>query len=285
MPPGPVPAGSVAVPASDRVSDFIVDPTCRQVYDAPGLGADLPAAPLALLAEWYAAAVADERIAEPAAMVLATVDAAGHPNARTVLLKGLDAQGAEFYTNLGSTKAVELAGVAVRAALVLLWHPMYRQVRLRGPVEPVSRDGECGVLRLAPAGLAGRLPGLAPVPAGRLAGRARGRGRAEEARWPDTGSGDGRAAAGLLGWLPAAPGRGRALGGPAVAAARPGPVLGAEGTPLDDRAAWTAPGSSPSRSPRCGPPVLTGEGNSPWVDPSDEEPAALDEARRTHGLR
>jgi pyridoxamine 5'-phosphate oxidase len=171
------------------VSDFIVDPTARLTYDAPGLGDDLPAAPLPLLADWYAAALADPRVAEPAAMVLATVDAAGQPNARTVLLKGLDAAGAELYTNLGSAKAGELAAVPY-AALVLLWHPMYRQVRLRGPVEPVSRAESAAYFASRPRGsqIASRVSHQSQPIGSRedlVAAVA-----AEEARWPDTGSGD-----------------------------------------------------------------------------------------------
>jgi pyridoxamine 5'-phosphate oxidase len=170
------------------VSDFIVDPSRRLVYDAPGLGADLPSAPLTLLAEWYAAAEADERVADPNAMVLATVDADGRPNARTVLLKGLDARGLELYTNLGSVKAAELASTPY-AALVLLWHPMYRQVRVRGPVEAVSRAESAAYFASRPRGsqvasrashqsqpLASREDLVAVV-------------AAEDARWPDTGSG------------------------------------------------------------------------------------------------
>lgn len=121
-----------------------VDPTSRLPYDGEGLDDDAVAAldgvaPLAVLEQWYSAAAADERIDEPGAMVVATTDAAGHPNARTVLLKGLDGAGLVFFTNLGSTKAVELDAVAY-ASLVLLWHPMFRQVRARGPVERVSRE-------------------------------------------------------------------------------------------------------------------------------------------------
>ena len=172
----------------EPVAGAIVDPTARRVYDAPVLGEDLPAAPLTLLAEWYAEAEADPRIAEPAAMVLATVDANGHPNARTVLLKGLDAQGAEFYGNLGSTKAVELAGVAW-AALVLPWHPMYRQVRLRGPVEQVSREESAAYFATRPRGsqVASRASHQSQPVAHRdeLVTAV----DAEDARWPDTGSG------------------------------------------------------------------------------------------------
>jgi pyridoxamine 5'-phosphate oxidase len=169
------------------VSDFIVDPALRQVYDAALLGDHLPAEPLTLLRQWYAAALADERIAEPAAMVLATVDSSGRPDARTVLLKGLDARGAEFYTNLASTKARELAATPY-AALVLPWHAMYRQVRLRGPVEPVTREESAAYFASRPRGsqVASRASHQSQPVAARedLVAAV----EAEEARWPDTGS-------------------------------------------------------------------------------------------------
>jgi pyridoxamine 5'-phosphate oxidase len=169
------------------VSDFIVDPTIRQVYDAPVLGDPLPEEPLTLLRDWYAEAVADERIAEPAAMVLATVDGSGRPNARTVLLKGLDRRGAEFYTNLGSTKAAELAENPY-AAVVLPWHAMFRQVRLRGPVEAVSREESAAYFASRPRGsqVASRASHQSQPVAARedLVAAV----EAEEARWPDTGS-------------------------------------------------------------------------------------------------
>jgi pyridoxamine 5'-phosphate oxidase len=169
------------------VSDFIVDPTLRHVYDAAVLGDDLPAEPLSLLTQWYAAALTDERIVEPAAMVLATADGSGRPNARTVLLKGLDARGAEFYTNLGSTKAAEL-GATPYAALVLPWHAMYRQVRLRGPVEPVTREESAAYFASRPRGsqVASRASHQSQPVATRedLVAAV----EAEQARWPDTGS-------------------------------------------------------------------------------------------------
>jgi len=170
------------------VSDFIVDPTRRRTYDAPGFGADLPAAPLELLAQWYAAAEADARISEPAAMVLATVDPAGHPNARTVLLKGLDARGAEFYTNLGSPKVAELTGTPW-AAVVLAWHQMHRQVRLRGPVEPVTRAESAAYFASRPRG--SQVASRASHQSEPIGSRAELEAmvEAEDARWPDTGSG------------------------------------------------------------------------------------------------
>lgn len=169
------------------MSGPIVDPSARRVYDAPGLVADLPAAPLPLLADWYAAAVADERVAEAAATVLATVDADGHPDARTVLLKGLDARGAELYTNLGSTKAAQLAATGW-ASLVLLWHPMYRQVRLRGPVEQVTREESAAYFATRPRG--SQVASRASRQSQPLTTRAElvEMVEVEEARWPDTGS-------------------------------------------------------------------------------------------------
>ena len=69
-------------------------------------------------------------------MTLATVDASGRPSARIVLLKGADARGFAFYTNLESRKSREIAATGL-AALVFWWEPLQRQVRVEGRVEPV----------------------------------------------------------------------------------------------------------------------------------------------------
>lgn len=92
--------------------------------------------PLRLFAAWMQQAVTDEPN-DPNAMALATVDAAGVPNVRMVLLKGFDAGGAVFYTNTESTKGREL-DARPQAALLFHWKSKRRQVRLRGPVERVS---------------------------------------------------------------------------------------------------------------------------------------------------
>jgi len=94
--------------------------------------------PLRLFAAWYEEA----RRAEPSdasAMTLATVDGGGLPNARMVLLKGFDERGFVFYTNVDSPKGRELDGNP-KAALVFHWKSLNRQVRLRGPVAPVTPD-------------------------------------------------------------------------------------------------------------------------------------------------
>lgn len=129
-----------------------VDPGARMTYRGSGLDdLDPRVSPLDVLRSWYADAHRDHTIHDPAAMVLATVDKDGVPNARTVLLKGLDARGFMFFTNLGSPKARELEQSSV-AAIVLPWHPMFRQVRARGTVEPLSREDSQAYFQSRPRG-------------------------------------------------------------------------------------------------------------------------------------
>jgi pyridoxamine 5'-phosphate oxidase len=92
--------------------------------------------PLALFASWFDEAKVSEP-ADPNAMSLATVDAEGLPDVRMVLLKGVDARGFVFYTNLESRKGEELAANP-KAALLFHWKSLTRQVRVRGPVERVT---------------------------------------------------------------------------------------------------------------------------------------------------
>ncbi len=92
--------------------------------------------PLRLFSAWLTEATATEP-RDPTAMTLATIDADGLPNARMVLLKGVDARGFVFYTNMDSQKGRELA-VHPQAALVFHWKSLNRQVRVRGDVGRVS---------------------------------------------------------------------------------------------------------------------------------------------------
>jgi pyridoxamine 5'-phosphate oxidase len=92
--------------------------------------------PHALFDVWLAEAKASEPN-DPTAMALATADAAGRPSVRMVLMKGHDARGFVFYTNLDSRKGEELAANP-QAALLFHWKSLRRQVRVQGPVEPVS---------------------------------------------------------------------------------------------------------------------------------------------------
>ena len=91
--------------------------------------------PIAMFLELFERA--GRECAEPNAMVLSTVDADGRPSGRYVLLKGVDAGGFVFYTNLGSRKAQALAANP-RAALTFYWPPLEKQVRVEGDVERVS---------------------------------------------------------------------------------------------------------------------------------------------------
>ena len=119
----------------------------RREYEERGLRkADLLADPLEQFTRWFDEACSAP-ILEPNAMTLATVDGAGQPAARTVLLKEIDRRGLTFYTNLESRKARELM-VNAKAALLFWWPPHARQVRFEGTIEP--RPPFWGGYRLVP---------------------------------------------------------------------------------------------------------------------------------------
>lgn len=114
-------------------------PAMRREYGVTGLDeSDAGHDPFDLFDRWLADAVA-AGITEPNAMALATATPDGTPSVRIVLLKSLDAEGAVFHTNYDSRKGVEL-GANPRAAAVLLWHDLSRQVRIEGPVAPISAE-------------------------------------------------------------------------------------------------------------------------------------------------
>lgn len=94
--------------------------------------------PLTCFAAWLAEAEASEPN-DPNAMALATVDPDGQPSVRMVLLKGADAAGFVFYTNLNSRKGRALQGNP-KAALLFHWKSRRRQVRIEGEVSPVSDE-------------------------------------------------------------------------------------------------------------------------------------------------
>jgi len=93
--------------------------------------------PFVLFRAWMAEAEGCAEIKEPTAMSLATLEESGMPAVRVVLLKGLDARGFTFYTNLGSAKARQLA-LHPKAALCFYWMPLDKQIRISGAVEPVT---------------------------------------------------------------------------------------------------------------------------------------------------
>tara|TARA_R110002020_G_scaffold47767_12_gene136353 strand:+ start:3349 stop:3954 length:606 start_codon:yes stop_codon:yes gene_type:complete len=88
--------------------------------------------PFAIARSWLAEAEAAE-INDPNAIALATVDADGLPNVRMVLLKEIEDAAFVFYTNYESKKAQEL-DAAGKAAFVVHWKSLRRQIRVRGTI-------------------------------------------------------------------------------------------------------------------------------------------------------
>lgn len=89
--------------------------------------------PFEIARSWLAAAHESEPN-DPNAIALSTVDADGLPNARMVLLKEIEADAFVFYTNYDSQKGQELAASG-KAAFVMHWKSLRRQIRVRGMVE------------------------------------------------------------------------------------------------------------------------------------------------------
>lgn len=107
--------------------------------------------PFDVFKQWFEVAQ-DANHFEPTAMTLATVDAAGLPTARIVLLKEYGPEGFCFYTNYDSVKGNELAENP-KAALVFHWEkPFHRQVRVRGLVEKLSYERSNAYFQQRPRG-------------------------------------------------------------------------------------------------------------------------------------
>ncbi|TGK05289.1 pyridoxamine 5'-phosphate oxidase [Leptospira langatensis] len=99
---------------------------------------DIDSSPLEFFQKWFDQAI-ESQVAEPTAMTLATVTEDGFPDARIVLLKGIENGGFQFYTNYSSRKGKELAKNP-NACLVFFWIELERQVRIRGKVSKVSKE-------------------------------------------------------------------------------------------------------------------------------------------------
>ncbi len=115
----------------------------RRNYMRGGLSRhDLLADPVEQFDHWFAqarevAASGEVNMPDPTAMVVATVNEAGIPSQRAVLLKFYDHQGFVFYTNYGSRKATDIAANP-QVSLLFVWLELERQVRISGRAEKVS---------------------------------------------------------------------------------------------------------------------------------------------------
>ena len=104
--------------------------------------------PFLEFARWFEEAV-KAQVLEPNAMTLATATDDGVPSARVVLLKDFDQRGFVFFTDYRSQKGVEL-NQNPRAALVLYWPELERQVRITGQAAIVARDESEAYFRTRP---------------------------------------------------------------------------------------------------------------------------------------
>jgi|SRR6478609_4588819 len=116
----------------------------RVDYAGDGLvESEVADSPYAQARAWLDAAVAASReradVPEPTALSVATVDAHGAPNVRTVLMRFFDERGPGFVTNLESAKGVEIAREP-RIAAALTWPSLYRAIRFRGTARLIGRD-------------------------------------------------------------------------------------------------------------------------------------------------
>ncbi len=123
----------------------------RHEYIGEGLRrGDLNSDPIRQFDTWFAAAI-NAGIRDANAMALATATRDGKPSARVVLLKEFDDAGFVFFTNYSSSKGRELEENP-RAALVLYWMEVERQIRIEGTVEKILREESEAYFRTRPVG-------------------------------------------------------------------------------------------------------------------------------------
>jgi pyridoxamine 5'-phosphate oxidase len=164
--------------------------------DYPGEGlseSELAPTPLRQVRDWLTQA--EERQARlgdvpfPTTLAVATVDAAGMPNVRTVLLRFLDAAGPGFVTDLRSAKSTEIVATGGLAA-TMTWPTMFRAVRFRGRAIPLARVEVVEYFRSRPWG--SRISAWASEQSSPVADRAALVAAYDRyaAQFPDTGSPD-----------------------------------------------------------------------------------------------
>ncbi len=123
----------------------------RIQYETEGLDlADIDADPVTQWHRWYDQAV-EAGLVEPEAMTVATVDAEGRPDARIVLVRGVDESGLVFFTNYASAKGTQLETTPVASA-VFGWLGLHRQVRVRGHVERLDAESSSEYFASRPRG-------------------------------------------------------------------------------------------------------------------------------------
>ena len=123
----------------------------RIQYETEGLDlADIDADPVTQWHRWYDQAV-EAGLVEPEAMTVATVDAEGRPDARIVLVRGVDERGLVFFTNYTSAKGTQLETTPVASA-VFGWLGLHRQVRVRGHVERLDAESSSEYFASRPRG-------------------------------------------------------------------------------------------------------------------------------------
>lgn len=123
--------------------------------------------PFEIARRWLGEAEVSE-VNDPNAIALASVDADGLPNVRMVLLKDIEPAAFVFYTNYGSAKGQEL-DASGKAAFVLHWKSLRRQIRVRGFV--TREDGEAADLYYQSRSLTSRLGAWASEQSRPLASR------------------------------------------------------------------------------------------------------------------
>src|SRR5262249_56760825 len=134
--------GSVQV-----VRDDVPAPDPSETFDVAGADPD----PFARFQRWWT----DGRVAVPDgdadSMVVATASAGGEPSSRFVILRGFDRRGFVFFSNYDSAKARDLAENP-RAAVLLHWAPLHRQVRAAGRASKLSQEESEAYFRSRPRG-------------------------------------------------------------------------------------------------------------------------------------
>ena len=164
----PAAAAEPAAPASPPATGDAVAALRKDYGHATLDAADVAADPFIQFNAWFEQALAAQ-VNEPNAMSVATVDGAGKPTSRIVLIKQYDARGFTWYTNYDSQKGRQLAANP-HAALLFFWPELERQVRIEGAVEHTSTLESDTYFNSRP--LKSRLAAIASVQSAPIASRA-----------------------------------------------------------------------------------------------------------------